>query len=47
VPDTSTIAPQLLPATGDDASGSWAVVVMALGLGLLLGRRYAVNHSAT
>ncbi|MEY3566939.1 MAG: hypothetical protein RLZ19_953 [Actinomycetota bacterium] len=46
VPNTSTIAPQLLPATGDDASGSWAVVVMALGLGLLLVRRYAVNHSA-
>ena len=43
---TSTIAPQLLPATGNETSGSWAVVVMALGLGLLLVRRYAVNHSA-
>jgi uncharacterized delta-60 repeat protein len=46
VPDTSTIAPQLLPATGDDATSLWAFVVMTLGLGLLLVRRYAVNHSA-
>lgn len=43
---TTTIAPQLLPATGKDASATWAVVMASLGVGLLLTRRYAVTHSA-
>jgi len=43
---TSTISPQLLPATGGNGSNSWPVVVMGLGLGLLLVRRFAIGHSA-
>jgi len=43
---TSTISPQLLPATGSNGSNSWPVIVMGLGLGLLLVRRFALGHSA-
>lgn len=43
---TSTISPQLLPATGSNGSNSWPVIVMGLGLGLLLVRRFAIGHSA-
>ncbi|MFZ9157500.1 MAG: hypothetical protein ACO230_05345 [Ilumatobacteraceae bacterium] len=43
---TSTISPQLLPATGSNGSNSWPVILMGLGLGLLLVRRFAIGHSA-
>jgi hypothetical protein len=45
-PAPTAIAPSLLPATGGNASNSWPVIMMGVGLGLFLVRRFAIGHSA-